>query len=765
MLFVGAPVARAQQNGSVSGRVVDQTGGALPGVTIDLLSGASELTAVTDGAGNYRFEIVPIGSAELTFRLINYTVLRRQVVVAAGRPAAVNAVLPLALNADVIVTGTATFRNLAEIENPAENLVGIAASASQGAVTAAQLEARPIMRAGEVLETVPGMIVSQHGGEGKANQYYLRGFNLDHGTDFSTMVAGVPVNTPTGAHAHGWMDLNFLIPELVSGVQFKKGPYFADEGDFSAAGASNINYLNQLDHPLVSVSGGNHGWGRLFSAASPKIGDGHLLAAIELNHNDGPWLRPDDFRKANGVLRYSRGNAQNGFSVTGMGYSASWDSSDQVPARAVATGAISRFGLIDPSDRGTADRLSVATDYQRSLNGASLRATGFVLRSHLNLFSNFTYFLNDPENGDQFEQAEHRLAAGGRLTYRRLGHVFDRHTESSAGVQLRRDRVDPVGLYLTTNGRRRSTTREDKVDQGLLGVFGQSEVEWTRWLRTTVGLRADVYQFSVTSNTAANSGDGSGTIVSPKFGAVFGPWSGTEFYANAGTGFHSNDARGAVITVDPATGEPADRVTPLVRAKGAEFGVRTVRVRGLQSTLALWYLGIDSELLFVGDAGTTEAGRPSRRVGLEWTNYWRPRSWLTADLDVAFSRARFRDADPAGNNIPGAIDRVASGGLTVESKHPLFGSVRVRHFGPRPLIEDASVKSDATTLWNGEVGYRFSSKVSLVVEAFNLFDAEVADVDYFYTSRLQGEPAGGVDDIHTHPTLPRSARVRLIVGF
>ena len=269
----------------------------------------------------------------------------------------------------------------------------------------------------------------------------------------------------------------------------------------------------------------------------------------------------------------------------------------------------------------------------------------------------------------------------------------------------------------------------------------------------------------MTSNTATNSGDGSGAIVSPKFGAVFGPWSGTEFYANAGTGFHSNDARGAVITVDPATGEPADRVTPLVRAKGAEFGVRTVRVRGLQSTLALWYLGIDSELLFVGDAGTTEAGRPSRRFGLEWTNYWRPRPWITADVDVAFSRARFRDADPAGNNIPGAIDRVASGGLTVESKHPLFGSVRVRHFGPRPLIEDASVKSDATTLWNGEVGYRFSSKVSLVVEAFNLFDAEVADVDYFYTSRLQGEPAGGVDDIHTHPTLPRSARVRLIVGF
>lgn len=763
-LFIGAPTLLAQETGTVSGRVLDQTGGILPGVSIDLVAGPIEFTTISDDAGRYRFDRIAVGDAELTFRLINYTVLRRQIAIAAGKSLEVTAVLPIALNADVIVTGRATFRNVADIENPAENLVGIAASASQGAVTAAQLEARPIMRAGEVLETVPGMIVSQHSGEGKANQYYLRGFNLDHGTDFSTTVAGVPVNTPSGAHAQGWMDLNFLIPELVSGVQFKKGPYFADEGDFSAAGASNINYVNRLDHPLVSLSGGSDAWGRVFAAASPGIGEGHLLAAVELNHNDGPWVRPDDYRKVNGVLRYSTGNAQNGFSVTGMGYSASWDSSDQVPARAVATGAISRFGLIDASDRGTADRQSITADLQRSLNGASVRATAFVLRSHLDLFSNFTYFLADPENGDQFEQAEHRLTTGGRVTYRRLGHVFDRHTESSAGVQLRRDRIDPVGLYQTTNGRRRSTTREDEVGQGMIGVFGQTEVEWSRWLRTTAGLRGDFYRYSVTSNTPANSGQGSGTIVSPKFGAVFGPWHGTEFYANAGTGFHSNDARGAVISVEPATGEPADRVTPLVRAKGAEVGLRTVRVRGLQSTVSLWYLGLGSELLFVGDAGTTEAGRPSRRFGLEWTNYWRPRPWLTADLDLAFSRARFADNDAAGNYIPGAIDRVASGGVTVESARPLFGSLRVRHFGPRPLIEDSSVTSTSTTLWNGEVGYRLSSKISVVVEAFNLFDAEAADVDYFYTSRLQGEPIG-VDDIHTHPTLPRSARVRLVVGF
>jgi hypothetical protein len=673
--------------------------------------------------------------------------------------------MQLSLTADVLVTGTSTFRNIADIENPTESLVGIASAASQGAITAAQLEVRPVMRAGEVLETVPGMIVSQHSGEGKANQYYVRGFNLDHGTDFSTTVAGVPVNMPTGAHAHGYSDLNFLIPELVSGVQFKKGPYYADEGDFSAAGAANINYVNRLERPLVQFGAGQDGWSRILGAASPRLGAGVLLAALELNHNDGPWLRPDDYQKVNGVLRYSRGDSRNGFSITGMGYWADWDATDQVPARAVASGLVPRFGRLDATDGGTIGRDSVAAEIQRSRGASSLRATGYVLHNRVNLFSNFTYFLADPENGDQFEQAERRTTAGGRVTYRRLGHLFQRHTESAIGVHVRQDWLSPVGLYHTAARQRLSTTREDQVGQTMTGVFAQTEIEWTRAFRTTVGLRVDSYRFSVTSNQALNSGRGSDALVSPKLSAVFGPWHGTELYANAGMGFHSNDARGGVIRVDPITGEPVDSVTPLVRAKGAEFGVRTVRVRGLQSTLSVWYLGIDSELLFVGDAGTTEAGRPSRRVGVEWTNYWRPRPGLTADADLSFSRAEFTDADRAGTRIPGALARVISGGLTFEPRRPIFGSIRVRHFGPRPLIEDGSVTSKGTTLWNGEAGYRLSDKARVVLEVFNLFDSKVSDIDYFYRSRLPGETLEGVDDVHTHPALPRSARVGLRFSF
>jgi hypothetical protein len=761
LLLVVASTAEAQ----VAGRVLDQTGGVLPGVTIDLVVNATELTTITDDEGRYQFDGVPPGQAELTCRLLNFSVIRRSVAVGAGEAVTADIVMTLSLNADVVVTAVRTFRNVADVENPAENLVGIAAAASQGAITAAQLEARPVMRAGEVLETVPGMVISQHSGEGKANQYYLRGFNLDHGTDFSTTVAGVPVNTPTGAHAHGYSDISFLIPELVSGVQFKKGPYFADEGDFSAAGAANINYVNQLDRPFLRVSGGNDGWARVLGAAAPRVGAGYLLGALEVNHNDGPWVRPDDYRKINGVVRYSQGDTRNGLSITGTGYWADWDATDQIPERAIASGLISRFGQVDPTDGGTANRQSVALEIQRSSGPSSWRATAFALRNSLNLFSNFTYFLDDPDRGDQFEQAERRTTAGGRLTYRRLGHLGERHTESAVGVRLRRDWLDPVGLYRAQGRERLSTTREDQVGQTMAGAHAQMEVEWTRRLRTTFGLRADMYQFSVTSDNALNSGDGRDGLVSPKFGAAFGAWEGTEIYANAGMGFHSNDARGAVIRVDPASGEPVDRVTPLVRARGAEVGLRTVRIKGLQSTVALWYLGIDSELLFVGDAGTTEAGRPSRRVGVEWTNYARPTSWLTVDADLAITRARFRDEDPAGNDIPGALDRAVSAGLTVEPQKTLFGSIRVRHFGPRPLIEDASVKSKSTTLWNGEVGYRLSSKARVVVELFNIFDADASDIDYFYTSRLRGEPADGVNDIHTHAALPRSARLGIQWSF
>jgi hypothetical protein len=764
LLIVLASAAPAQAV-PVSGRIFDQTGAVLPGVTVDVIAGDSRLTATSDGDGRYAFESVPAGVAELTYRLLNFSVARRTVRVTSASFVVPDVVLVLSLNADVVVTGSRTFRNIVDAPDPAENLVGLASSASQGAVTASQLAMRPVMRAGEVLETVPGLVISQHSGEGKANQYYLRGFNLDHGSDFSTTVAGVPVNTPTGAHAHGYSDLGFLIPELVSGVQFSKGPYFASEGDFSAAGSANINYVNWLDAPRVDMSTGAGGWHRVLAAASPRLGSGFLLGAIELNHDDGPWVRPDGYHKVNGVLRYSRGDTRNGMSVTGMSYRTDWRSTDQIPARAINSGLISRLGLLDVSDGGTATRQSVASEFQRTHGDSSWRGSAFVLRNRLDLFSNFTYFLNDPHNGDQFEQTEDRLATGGRLTYRRLGRLFDRHTESAIGVQVRGDWLAPVGLYHTAARQRLATTREDRVTQQMTSVHAQAETEWSRRVRTTAGVRADLYQFSVRSDMRENSGAGSQSLVSPKFAAAFGPWAGTELYANAGMGFHSNDARGAVTRVDPTTGASIDPVTPLVRARGAELGLRTARWNRLQSTVAVWYLGFDSELLFVGDAGTTEAGRPGRRHGIEWASYARVRDWVTVDGELAFSRAQFRDADPAGRSIPGSVDRVISAGLTLQPRGFVAGSLRVRSVGPRPLVEDARVSSPSSTLWNGELGYSVSNRTRLVFECFNIVNAKTSDVEYFYASRLPGEPGAGVEDIHLHPNVPRTVRLGIHVSF
>jgi hypothetical protein len=762
---IGAQPAIAQM-APVSGTVRDETGGALPGVTVQLRSAAEapQLT-VTDALGGYAFDVVPPGRVALTLTLINFASLRREVAVRPGAGATLDVVLHLALNADVTVTGKATFTNLADAAHPAENLVGIAQSASQGAITAQQLDARPIMRAGEVLETVPGVVISQHSGEGKANQYYLRGFNLDHGTDFATTVAGMPVNMPTHGHGQGYTDLNFLIPELVAGVQYSKGPYFADQGDFATAGSANINYASLLEAPIVRVDGGGEGFARAMVAVSPAVGAGHALAALEVEHNDGPWVQSDNYRKVNGVLRYSRGDAVNGFSLTGMGYRATWNSTDQVPQRALDQGLISRFGTVDATDGGDTYRYSGTMEWQRSGNNDTTKIVAFGIGYDLNLFSNFTFFLDDPVRGDQFHQADHRFVSGAKASYRRLDRWRGREMQNTLGLQLRNDHIANVGLYHTRARQLLETIREDAVNETSAAAYAQNEIAWKPWLRTLAGVRVDGYRFGVDASDPANGGISRAGIVSPKGGLVVGPFKGTEFYANAGLGFHSNDARGATITRDPATGDAVDPATPLVRGRGAEVGVRTVVVPHLQTSLTVWTLSLASELVFIGDAGATEPSRPSRRYGFELANYYAVRPWLTLDGDIAWSRARFTAFDPAGEMIPGSVATVISAGATVDGGRRFFGSARLRYFGPRALVEDNSVRSKGTSLMNVEGGYRLDKHVKVGVDVFNVLNAKDSDIDYYYVSRLPGEPAGGVSDMHLHPTPPRTARVSLMLGF
>ena len=641
--------------------------------------------------------------------------------------------------------------------------LGIADSANSGVVTQQQLEARTVYRPGEVLEATPGLIVSQHSGEGKANQYYLRGFNLDHGTDLRTTVDGMLVNQRSHSHGQGWTDLNFLIPELTTLLEYRKGPYSAAEGDFASAGAVSVRYANKLEHGIASIGIGQKGYRRVLLADSPAVGSGNLLYALELDHNNGPFTNPDDYRKINGVLRYSQGAQGNGFNVTAMAYRAKWNSTDQIAQRAVDSGAISRFDALDPTDGGSSRRYSLSGAWRSTDDGGTTSINAYVIRQQLNLYSNFTYFLDDPVNGDQFNQPDRRVTTGVKAARTFTTGGLGKSSDTTVGVQLEHDNIFN-GLYGTVARQRLSATRQDHIVESSLGLYAENTTAWTTWFRTVAGLRGDTYRFKVASDNPLNSGSVSASIASPKLALIFGPWAKTEFYVNAGTGFHSNDARGANITVDPKTGDAADRVTPLVRSKGFELGVRTEIVPGLQSALSVYQLKFDSELIFQGDAGTTQAGRPSRRVGFEFSNYYKPLRWLTVDADIAFARARFQDFDPVGQRIPGAVEGVASLALAVNDLGPWFGAVQLRYFGPRPLIEDNSVRSRSTATLNGRVGYKFSKASRIELEGFNLTNRKDSAIDYYYESRLRNE-AASVNDVHFHPIEPRSFRVNYTMNF
>jgi len=750
----------------VTGHVADDSGRRLPGVAVTLYrpgAGALAETA-TDESGEYRIEAAP-GRYELRFSLVNFGDVTKEIVVAAGSTLTVDAVLPLAFAADVVVTGHRTFRNVADAPNPAEGLIGLARAASEGAVTARQLEHKPLLRPGEVLETVPGLAVSQHSAEGKANQYYLRGFNLDHGTDFAVSVAGIPVNMPTHGHGQGWSDVNFLIPELIGGIQFKKGPYYAEEGDFSTAGAANINYVSFLERPLARLTFGGDRFRRVLAAASPRVGAGRLLVAVETGQNDGPWATPERYRRLNGVVRYTQGDARQSFSITAMSYDARWTATDQIPRRATESGLIPRFGTLDASDGGETRRRTLSAEVQRSGATHTTHVVGYAMKYGLDLFSNFTYLLNDPVNGDQFEQVDERQVYGGRINHRRRARWLSRSIEHHVGAQVRHDEIGALGLHATRQRARLAARRQDRVGQTSTGLYYAGELEFTDKLRAMAGIRGDLYRFAVHSDRPANSGTAAAGLLSPKLGAVFAPSRTWELYANFGYGFHSNDARGATISVDPATGEPADRVTPLVRTRGGELGIRTIVIPKVHTTVAVWGLTLDSELVFVGDAGTTEAGRPSRRVGIEWANYYSPRPWLTFDADLSLSSARFTDGDPAGTAVPGAVRQVASVGAAVNELGAFSAGFRLRYLGPRPLIEDASVTSARSMIANLSAGYRVAPGARFVVEALNLFDVADSDIDYFYVSRLPGDPQDGIADVHTHPTAPRTVRLGVQIDF
>jgi len=634
-------------------------------------------------------------------------------------------------------------------------------SASEQYRSAERIIRQPYARPGEFLEATPGLIVTQHSGEGKANQYFLRGFNLDHGTDLAITVDGMPVNMRTHGHGQGYADVSFLIPELIASMRIRKGPYFADEGDFSSAGALHIDYIDTLDPGLAQGTLGMFGYGRTLAIKSYPMWAGNLLVAAEGVAYDGPWDVPDRMRKVNGVIRYTQGTALEGFSITGMAYNNRWTSTDQVAKRAIGQGLIGRFGTLDPTDGGRSSRYSASSRFSTLNDWGATRVEAYAIRYTMALFNNFTYFLNDEANGDQFSQTDSRTVLGFHGSHTFKGRLGPFDSETRVGLQGRYDDID-VGLHNTMRRMTLSTVRADGVQEGSAALYIRNATHWTPWLRTIVGGRGDWYRGRVASDNPLNSGTASDFIGSPKFSLILGPFERTELFFNAGHGFHSNDVRGVTITVDPATGLPADKVPFLVKAKGAEIGARTRFFADAESSIAVFALDYASELLFVGDAGTTEASRPSRRFGIEWTNHYKPLPWLAIDLDIAMTRARFTDFDPVGNRVPGAPNMVVSAGVVAGKATGWFGAAKLRYFGSRPLIEDNTVRSSPTTLVNVRAGYRFENGVRLQLDALNLFNVKANQIEYWYESRLLTEPVGvATFDRHLHPVEPLALRLTL----
>lgn len=643
-----------------------------------------------------------------------------------------------------------------------DNGIGSSDAASQGSIRSELLKSRPALRPGEVLEFVPGLMVTQHSGDGKANQYFLRGFNLDHGTDFATSVNGMPVNMPSHAHGQGYSDLNFLIPELVDRIDYRKGPYFAPNGDFSAAGSADIVYQRRVDAPFVSLTAGEGRYRRGLVAGSSDWGSGlQWMGAAELMGNDGPWTLPEGLNRRNFVMSLSRTSGADRWSVSVMDYHAHWRSTDQVPERLIDAGTLQgrpfgRFDAVDPTDGGNTRRTSVSAQWSRDDDGHHSRLAAYAIDYQLALFSNFTYALERPDTGDQFSQQDHRKVyglSGSQAVEHSLG-PWPARTE--LGFQVRQDRAR-VGFFQTQARVVTAVTRDDRVRETLLGLYGQTSVDWTPWMRTVVGLRADQGRFRVDPLSGnGDAGSARQTLASPKLSVVLGPWARTELFLNAGRGFHSNDARGVTAA--------ADRSPALSKARGYEAGLRTEWIPGVQSSIALWRLDFDSELVYVGDAGTTEANRASRRRGVEWNNRYVPLPWLLIDADFAWTHARFADQDPVGNRIPNAVDKVATLGLTLQELGPWSASVNWRYLGSGALVEDNSVRSRSSFTTNLRVSRRLGDKTELTLDVFNLADRKVNDIEYFYESQLPGETSP-VADRHVHPAEPRTLRVTLRRSF
>ena len=846
----------------LSGTVVDTSGAVIAGADVHLLSSSGAVQRAIQSDKNGAFQIPGIAGGRYRLVVSNPGFETKEILVTIGTTGT-----PAPLHISLVVGSVSTTVN---VQGREDDLIGIAESGTQGTVGATEIQDRPILRSGEVLETVPGLIITQHAGGGKANQYFLRGFNLDHGTDIAIFLDDMPLNLPSHAHGEGYSDMNIVIPEFVKRVDFEKGPYYANVGNFSSAANAHVEFAKTLPQNFFKLEGGTHTYGRAVFGVSQKLGAGNLLYGGEETYYDGPWVHPDGFNKINGILTYSQGDDTDGASITAHVYHGKWNSSDQIPV--AAQSVVGFFGTLNPSDGGHSQRYSLQGEWHRQSENSESKISAYVFYYDMNLFSDFTYYLVDYAKGDQFDQQDRRWVAGFDAHHTIFSTWYGRKMSNTFGFQLRNDWVNN-GLYRSANRVRTAktdysasgasffpvgstsgpacvtipnsditldltlpdgttdtttvpnttcptlpaTTERDNFTDTIGSGYVENKIQWASKFRSVLALRGDDERFIVTSLAyptdtttlpdgttatvnAANSGSASKFLPSPKTSLIFGPWANTEFYLQGGFSFHSNDGRGATQQVEPVSPDnpyldtPAAKIPPLVQTKGGEIGVRTTALPHLQSTLSLWYLRSNSELMQDGDTGGTSASeQSSNRYGLEWANYYTPTEHLAVDFDIADSRAQFTQIDPddaaqsvvksalsvngtpdgtvnwqesgpGGKLVPEAVKVVISSGVALHDLKGLSSSLRLRYFGPRPLSSDGLYQSSQTVLLNGELGYQFREKWHVTAEFLNMLNRKDADIDYAYSYQISPTAAPAFGRVN-HPTEPFLLRFSLGRSF
>lgn len=643
-----------------------------------------------------------------------------------------------------------------ELEVPEVSVIGdnpVAAS-SQQFIPDKEMVLQPQGRPAQVLRLIPGMLAVEHsGGAGKADQYFLRGFDADHGTDVAFFADGMPINLRTHAHGQGYTDLNFIIPETIEGLDVSKGAYLPEFGDFATAGAVNFRTRQVVQEGIAQATGGQFDTQRYLLMFSPTKDKIRTLFAGEGYYTNGPFQNDNRYFRANLFGKVTTNvTGRDELSLTATFLKSQWNASGEIPLRAVNAGTLDRFGAIDPSEGGNTLRSTARLNYHYdTTSDGQFFANAYGQYYRLDLFTNFTFVLNDPVNGDGIQQSDRRVMYGGDIGYKQRGEVLGVSSVGTIGFQARVDDIH-ARLGAQTTRMPTGTTTDSDILEASYAPFVKAEVQPASWIRLTGGLRAETFTFDVRNRcgvcAAQPAGRKSSGILLPKMNLILGPWVNTEFFVNYGEGYHSNDARSAVM---PAS-------APLARARSYEVGIRSKPwgPEGVEFIATAWRLDLQSELVFVGDEGTTEIRGPSRRQGFEVAargQVWGP---LYVNGSFTWTQAKFRNGDA----IPLAPEYTAYGAAILKWPEGLTSQLQATYLGVRPLIEDRSIKSPSWITFDLSERYRLPIQLPYGrMEAFlfvqNLFNTKWEQAIFAFDSRLRNE-AAGVAGIHFVPGNPRT---------